>query len=109
MKSGIFKNYVIDSPELASFLGIEVGEEACRVTVLQEISKYVKEHSLQIEGKAQRFVIPTNVSDPLHKLFPDIDDMAYTEIMGSIKKFFPPTEAKKAQMAIDAQNVETAA
>jgi len=98
MKSGIFKTYVINSPELAKFLSISVGEEACRVTVLQEISKYVKEHSLQIEGNAQRFKIPDEEEDPLHTLFPEIKDMAYTEIMGSIKKFFPPTQSdlKKA-------------
>ena len=97
MKSGIFKNYAIDSPELAEFLSINVGEESCRVNVLKEISKYVKTNNLQIQGKAQRFVIPKDVNDPLHKLFPDIEDMAYTEIMGSIKKFFPVTEAKKSQ------------
>lgn len=97
MKSGIFKNYAIDSPELAAFLSINVGEESCRVNVLKEISKYVKTNNLQIQGKAQRFVIPKDTNDPLHKLFPDIEDMAYTEIMGSIKKFFPVTEAKKTQ------------
>merc|ERR1711907_877106 len=85
MNSGIFKNYVIDSPELASFLSINVGEESCRVNVLKEISKYVKTNNLQIQGKAQRFVIPKDTNDPLHKLFPDIEDMAYTELWDALR------------------------
>lgn len=76
----------IISSELCQFLGIEDGTKYERTQALREISKYVKENELQLEGKRAVF----KVDDKLRLLFPDgfEEGMRYIDIMGGLSAHF---------------------
>ena len=103
-KSGIMKPHKVD-PVLEKFMehahklqGLETQEEYSRVDVLKAVSKYVELQGLKetIEGKKKYM----NLDKHLRKVFPSFkkkkgdDRLQYTNIMGCIGVYFPPTEAK---------------
>ena len=76
------KNPVV--PALTTFMGLDEGTPVSRTEILRAISGYVREQKLQIEGRRRSFVI----DDKLKTLFPEHQEMQYTQIMGQISSFY---------------------
>ena len=71
-------------PALTTFMGLDEGTPVSRTEILRAISGYVREQKLQIEGRRRSFVI----DDKLKTLFPEHQEMQYTQIMGQISGFY---------------------
>lgn len=82
--SGLQKKHLVDN-KLLQFMNLDEGELVSRVDALRSISSYVKEHNLQIPERRVSFT----VEGKLKTLFPDKEELKYTQIMGQLKNFFP--------------------
>lgn len=89
--SGLQKKHLVDN-KLLQFMNLDEGELVSRVDALRSISSYVKEHNLQIPERRVSFT----VEGKLKTLFPDKEELKYTQIMGQLKNFFPKKNELKS-------------
>lgn len=90
-KSGIAKPGFI-SPELCSFIGVDVGTQVARTEVIQYIDKYIKEHKLQ-DKKNRRVIVPDAKLQGLLKCDPKTDEVTYFNLQTFMKPHYAVASA----------------